>query len=312
MTRRGYRLLVAALFLCISRRSSAQPTASDDATAQARVHFERGVQLYREGSLNSALAEFTRAHQLSHNYRILYNVARLQAERHDYARTIETFTEYLRQGGSSIPADRRSVVDNELARLRQRVAELRVSANVPGGEVWIGDRQAGRLPLSAPILVNTGSCVVRVTSPGYRAVTRELDVAGGDRLRVELELERDAAPKPVRDNTWLWVSLAATGTFAAGSAVFGVLANEANDTLEARLNTYPTDPARIDDARATARMRALGCDLLAGAAVVGAGASFYLLLNPSYRTSTKSEPSAQGLSTRLAPSLTGLILNGSF
>ncbi len=320
MKRKRCSLLVACLLMCFARISFAQPTVSEDAAAQSRLHFDRGVQLYKEGSLNPALAEFSRAYELIHDYRLLYNLAQVQAERHDYARAVETFTEYLKQGGTAIPKERRVEVDTETARLRQRVAELWISANAPGAEVWIGSHLTAKLPLSAPILLNAGPCVIRVASAGYKPVTRELEVAGGDRPRLELELEPErerevtessATPKLVRNDTWLWVSLAATGAFTAGSVVFGVLAKNANQTLDARLNEYPPNSTRIENARGTVRTDALVSDIFTGAAVVSAAASLYCLLAPRYEP-LKTGTTDQRVRARVVPSPTGLFLDGTF
>jgi tetratricopeptide (TPR) repeat protein len=303
----------------------AQPTISDDAAAQSRLHFDRGVQSYRDGSLDSALAEFSRAYELTHDYRLLYNVAQVESERHEFVRAIETFTEYLKLGGSAIPEERRLEVETNILRLRSRVGELWVSVNAPTGEVWIGNHLAGKLPLKFPILVNAGPSVVRISSPGYKQVTRELQIVGGDRPRIELKLEHErqttaaaadapAGPKLVRDDTWFWLSLTATAALGTGSVVAGVYANKANDSLDEKMNTFPSNESSIDDARTKVRTDALVCDVLAGAAFVGAGLSFYFLLNPKYEraASPKSETALQSPTARLYASPTGLALRGSF
>jgi hypothetical protein len=163
---------------------------------------------------------------------------------------------------------------------------------------------------------------VRISSPGYKQVTRELRIVGGDRPRLELKLESERqtttaaadAPKLVRDDTWFWVSLTATAALATGSVVAGVLANQANHSLDERMNTFPSNESDIDDARTKVRTDAIICDVLAGAAVVGAGLSFYFVLNPKYErpASPKSKTALQSPTTRLFVSPTGLTLRGSF
>jgi tetratricopeptide (TPR) repeat protein len=316
-------LFATSLLLCVPRLLFAQPAISDDAAAQSRLHFDRGVQSYKDGSLDSALAEFSRAYELTQDYRLLYNVAQVESERHEFVHAIETFTEYLKLGGSAIPEERRLEVETNILRLRSRVGELWVSVNAPTGEVWIGNHLAGKLPLKVPILVNAGPSVVRISSPGYKQVTRELQIVGGDRPRLELKLESErqtttattaAAPKLVRDDTWFWLSLTATAALATGSVVAGVLANQANHSLDERMNNFPSNEPDIDDARTKVRTDALVCDVLAGAAFVGAGLSFYFLLNPKYEraASPKSETALQSPTARLYASPTGLTLRGSF
>ena len=285
---------------------------SDASASEARLHFDRGVELYREGSLDAALAEFTRAHELTHDYRLSYNIAQVQAERHDYASAIELLTEYLQRASSTLTRERRAEVDAELTQMRQRVAELWVSADVPGAEVWVGQHLTGQLPLKRPILVNAGPTTVRVVKPGYEVVVHELVVAGGDRPRLELQLTREEremheAPSTT-DATWIWVGLSATGGFAAGSAVFAVLASRENAKLDDALDTYPSDASRIEDARSRVRNPAIVSDVLGGAALVSAAASLYFLLSAAGEDASP----AGGTAARLVPSPTGLWLEGTF
>jgi tetratricopeptide (TPR) repeat protein len=269
------------------------------------------VELYREGSLDAALAEFTRAFELTRDFRLLYNLGQVQAERHDYARAIVLLGEYLTRGSSELPRERRIEVDNQLTQMRQRVAELWVSADVAGADVWLGQHLAGQLPLSNPILVNAGPTTVRVVKSGYKPIVRELILAGGDRPRLELQLSPEssaavAAPERAVDRTWLWVGVSATLALAAGSVAFGVLASRENEELDDALDTYPSDFARIDDARSDVRTHALISDALAGAALVSAGFSLYALL------SRAPEPSGGAAAVRVTPRLTGIWLDGNF
>src|ERR1043166_1717810 len=54
------------------------------AVTVARQQFAHGVELYRAGAYDAALAAFTRAYELAPTYRILYNLAQVQAQRQDY------------------------------------------------------------------------------------------------------------------------------------------------------------------------------------------------------------------------------------
>ncbi len=312
------RMLAAGL-LCVPCLAAAQTAVGSEIAAKSRLHFERGVQSYNDGSLNSALAEFKRAYELTRDYRLLYNVAQVQAERHDCVRAIETFADYLRQGGGAISKERRAEVDEETARLRQRVGEFWVSANVPGAEVWVGDHLAAKLPLRSPVLLNAGQAVIRIAHAGHKSLHREIEIAGGDRVRLEVHLEVESSgvsasvSEPSRDNTWLWGSLAATGALTAGSVIFGFLARDANRALDAWMNLYPSNSSGIQDARATLRMDAMICDVLAGGAVLGAGLSLYLALSPESPKSPRlGKATSLGTRARLVPSPTGVLLRGDF
>src|SRR5690348_12705741 len=76
---------LAILLACAQPAAAAtEPGAPDRSVRAARSHFQRGVVLYRSGAYDAALAEFSRAYDAAPNYRILYNLAQIQAQKHDY------------------------------------------------------------------------------------------------------------------------------------------------------------------------------------------------------------------------------------
>ncbi len=315
MARKGWSLLTVGLLVVIPRLLFAQSSAVDSAEAQARPHSERAVPPSREGSSSAALAESTRAYELNHDYRLLVNIAQLESERQDYVRAIEALGEYLRLGGEAITKEQRLAVDHQIARWRARIGELWMSGTA-GADVWIGSHRVATLPLSAPILVNTGRCVVRVVRAGYKADTRELAIVAGERAHLESDLEPETqppvAPVLVRDNTRLWLSLAATGGAAAGASVFGLLTKKADEQLYDRISSVPSDTRNIDSARSTVRTDAIICDILLAATAVSAVASVYFFLHPKYRTPAEQYANAQRPTARLVPSPTGVFVKGTF
>src|SRR4051812_4490754 len=119
------RHLVASLLpvLLLARNVA----ASDDAAVTslpsrgtveiARTHFQRGVALYRATAYDAALAEFTRAYDSAPNYRILYNLAQIQAQRHDYVASLRLFRRYLDDGAAHVPEARAEAVTGEIVEL---------------------------------------------------------------------------------------------------------------------------------------------------------------------------------------------------
>jgi len=130
-----FRLLLLLAITCRSALVAAEPAApavSASSTTEARERFQRGVALYREGSFDAALAEFRRAYEIAPNYRILYNLAQVQVERHDSVAALSLFGQYLQQGGSELDAERRAQVERDMQSLRGRVVDLTVECNVAG------------------------------------------------------------------------------------------------------------------------------------------------------------------------------------
>lgn len=308
--------------------TSATPTTA--ATAEARERFQRGVTLYREGSFDAALAEFKRAYEIAPNYRILYNLAQVQVERHDSVAALNLFGQYLQQGGSEIEADRRAQVERDMQSLRGRVADLSVESNVSAAQLTIDGVDAGTLPLAGPVQVNSGVRQVVLAKPGYQSVSKSVTIAGAQPLKLTLNLEPLAAtsgaaaantsktsnqPKGEQSHGLsapFWISAVATGLFTGTAVTFGIVSLNRNQKLDDELNRYPTNPKAIDDARQSLKTSALVTDVCTGAAIVGAAATVYFALTSG--SSSEAPPAKAARKDRLQVGASGsqLFLSGRF
>src|SRR5262245_45434901 len=90
-TRRGRSLtalLVAAVVAVAgplraeTERGGAEPPSP--AVDEARARYARATQLWDEGHHEGALVEFRRAYELTHEYRVLYNIAQVCYRLRDY------------------------------------------------------------------------------------------------------------------------------------------------------------------------------------------------------------------------------------
>ncbi len=96
--------------------ASAAPARAD--TDDARSHFTRAVELFKEGDFRAALIEFQRAYDASPNYKVLYNLGQTNLELQDYAGALRAFRGYLDGGGRDIPAARRTQVEADFEAAR--------------------------------------------------------------------------------------------------------------------------------------------------------------------------------------------------
>jgi tetratricopeptide (TPR) repeat protein len=295
--RTGPLLLSLALFTSsLPAYALSAPEAPADANVEeARQRFLRGAELFKEGSFDAALAEFSRAYELAPNFRLLYNLAQVQLERHDYAAALRYYRDYLAEGGAELDPERREQVEKEIAQLKSRVATLTVTSNVAGAELSIDGALVGTLPLN-PVIVSSGVRRLSLRKSGYTPVDRTLTVVGGDQPRVELRLEtlkegvaRSPAPgkaEPVESSSvhpGVWVGLAATGAFAGTAVVFGLLTSNADADLDTELSRFPANPRAIDDERSRLKLYAGLTDGFAGAAVLSAVVTTYFVLTGSSR-----------------------------
>jgi tetratricopeptide (TPR) repeat protein len=288
-------LLVPVLVL-----SSARASASNEAHAVApnvlvaRSHFLRGVELYRSGAYDAALAEFSRAHDSAPHYRILYNLAQIQAQRHDYVASLELFRQYLEQGAGEISEARAAEVASEMAELTRRIARLHVESNVDGARLFVNDGPPVELPLPAPLLVNAGIHRLRLEKPGYLPAFRTVTLTGGDELSFSLdlsaELEMDEAPSlaaleppqappEAPAQTALWASLAATGVLTGAAVTFGVLALGADNELDRQLADDTAPRGLVEGTRERVRTYDLLTDAFGVAAATALGVSAYFFFS---------------------------------
>ena len=290
------------------------PAASDPSEAdkqRASDHFRRGVDLYRDGDYRAALVEFERAYDIAPNYRVLFNLGQASFELKDYPSALQAFEGYLTQGGDEIDAERRAVVEGELAKLKNYVARLELTVNVADAEVAVDDIVVGHTPLAEPLVVGVGRRKLTISKPGHTPLQRYVDVAGGETKPLELALAPIAGPaaappppaqpatppdKPAgeSDYTGFWISLAVTGVLASGATAMGILALGANSDYEAELDTYPTSADAISSARDDVKLFATLTDVFAALAIGSAGVTIALAI-----TSASSDDDAEEATSQL-------------
>lgn len=300
---------------------AAAPPAAD--VESARGHFQKGVRLYKERSFDAALAEFERAYELAPDYRILYNLGQVQMERHDYVAALERFREYLKRGGAALTAGRRAEVDSQLTDLAGLVASLTVVVEPEGADLVVDGVSVGTLPIRESVLVNAGVHNVAVRKAGYAPAQRTITVAGGDRQRLNISLDREAAldkteasdllaprVREVPNRTRLWISVAAAGALGLTAGILAVRANSIKTEFDNDLNTFPGDAHRIAEDRSRLRLYAGLTDGFGVAALVaGAFATYFAL---SEGPSPPRTEHAAGPRLHLAGDPSGVRLVGEF
>ena len=289
---------------CAFGATAARAQGPKDAapSLEARTRFNRAVELYRDGDLAGALAEFRRADALAPAYRLKYNIAQVCQEQHDYACALTAFRAYLSSGGSDIPKNKRASVELEIQKMSAFVAELSISVDTPGAEILVDDTSLGSAPLTAPLQVNAGRHRVSARQ-GALVATRSIEVAGGERASVPLLLapapesaptnqqarEPERAHDSATDRSLAWASGIGAGVFLAGAAVTGILALHESNQLASERNAYPASGAQLRGTRDKVSHLALATDIL-GVLAVGSGVgALYFALRPVAST---TEPAA--------------------
>lgn len=276
--------------------TTAPAAGADDAKmSEAKERYDRGIKLFDEGRFELAAIEFQRAYDLAPSYRILYNIGETQFQRGKYSEAVKTLEAYLKEGGSEVPGKRRLEVENDLDKLRTRVASLTVTSALAGAEVLIDDVKVGVVPLQS-FMVDAGTHRITVQKEGFRPKTEQVILAGKDQKTLSIDPSKEGINTTIIKEkegipAYVWISWGVTLAFGAGTAVTGILANgAANDLNDAKVN-LEAERKRVQDAQGSA-LKAAGqrvADtedkksllttttwILGGATVVSLGLSVYL------------------------------------
>lgn len=266
-------------------------------TEEARAHFQRGVELYKDADYRTAIIEFRRAYGLIPNWRIQYNLAQACSEVQDYPCAMRALETYLAHGAAEIPADRRAAVDEELRRVRGRIARVRLKTNRAEAEIFVDETSQGKGAPAEPVLVGAGRRRVSATLPTGQTISKVIDVAGGDEPTVTLDFPDAPAAPPTAakspesrseppSRVPLYVGVTVTGLLAAGTVATGILSLGAQKDLDNEVGKLPGSDSAINSARSRGRTLAIVTDVLGGAAVVAAGITVYIALTtPSAKSS---------------------------
>jgi tetratricopeptide (TPR) repeat protein len=289
----------------------------DDPIERARLHFKLGVDFYRERNYRAALIEFQRAYAASPHYKLLYNLGQASLELQEDSSAIEYFSKYLGEGANEIADERRSEVEQNLLKLRARLATVTVSTNQPGAEIYMDETRIGVAPLNEPVRVTAGRRKFVAVKHGYPDAERVIDVASGDALKVELEFKdrpqidlaklRLAVNAPKQDEPMspaLWTGIA-TGALAAAAGTMSILTMVAQNTYDEEKKGLTTR-SELDRLRDDAKTKALVSDVLWGATIVGAGVTAVLI----FTTGDNEREVAPGVALHVNP--VGMKLAGRF
>lgn len=264
----------------VAAHAETQP--EPDEKAKARIRFERGVELYDSGDVEAAYIEFRRAYSLVPSYHLLFNIAQTQAELKDYVGAMASLRRYLQDGGSEISAERRVAVHNEIRRLKTYVAYIRLNVSAKGAQIKVDGVISQEAHRGQGIAVSAGRRKIEVSHKGYLSWERDIDVAGEDRLSLDVMLvpkpseapqrlvvdaplnpvvRVPAEPPPKRLGAMFWTGVGATAVFGAGAAALGILALKARDEHKKLLGTAPTTQEKLNDSAQKVKNLALGTDI---------------------------------------------------
>jgi hypothetical protein len=168
----------ALLFALVLVAVVVRPARADDATAEARSHYEMGLQLFDAREHEQALIEFTRANELKSRPAALFMMAQCQ---YLLGRLKEARANYQRYADENPQGEFASLARDRVSAIDRRPSTFVINAVPDDVTVRISpDGETGNVVATgqAPnnFSVPRGRYRVDVTKPNYQGQTRVVDV----------------------------------------------------------------------------------------------------------------------------------------
>lgn len=154
---------------------------ASDAYGSARV-------LLNNKDYAGALAKYRQAYELSHDARLLFDMAICNRSLRAYARMQSLLQQYEREAGAGISQQDRVQVDDALAAIQNLVGTVTLTVSEPDATVTLDGEPVGTTPLGQRIVIDLGTHKIGVTKPGFVALERAVDVGGGSQTELSLTL----------------------------------------------------------------------------------------------------------------------------
>ncbi|HEY3666773.1 MAG TPA: hypothetical protein VGL19_12260, partial [Polyangiaceae bacterium] len=180
--------------------AAAAPPADDASVAMARERFKEGVAFFDKKDFEKARLAFLQAYALKKHPAVLLNLAQSELRSGHEADAAKHFAAYLRDATDASPAETQAAQAG-LSAAKVAVAEVEVSVDESGAEVYVDGTLSGMSPLPGPLYMATGTHSIEARKNGQSTAT-QVSAGAGKQLQASLTLTPKAAPvaTPVPSN----------------------------------------------------------------------------------------------------------------
>lgn len=175
--------------------TSPAPASPDGSKAadllnQARSHYQRGVEAYRQGRYREAIDSFTKADVLVPSAALSFNVARAYEKLHDRSNAVIWYRDYLQRAGY---ISDRSDIERHVTALEQSLRStglqrLSVFSEPDGAVLTLDGKDVGTSPWSG--VIPPGMHEVTLRLRGYMDISQSVWVNPDAALDVRFSLSR--------------------------------------------------------------------------------------------------------------------------
>jgi PEGA domain len=173
---------------------------TDSLSGVAKSEYEAGRVLFVNSDYAASLVKLRRAYDLSHDPRLLWDMAACEKNLRRYVKMHALLERYLADGGDRLSPDDRRAAESALKTVQSFVSPLRLDVDQPGADVLVDGESVGTSPLAKPVLVDIGTRNIQVTKAGFQPFRETVRVDGGREvaLSVRLQVARERARLAVR------------------------------------------------------------------------------------------------------------------
>jgi hypothetical protein len=164
------------------------PPLSEALTGDAKAAYDAARLLFGSGDFAGAAFKMQRAYELSKEPRLLWNIASCEMKLRHYARVAPLVDRYLTDAVNLLTPEEMAEAREVLRVIRPYVTRVTVNVDQPEATVTVDDSVVGKSPLSAPVPVDMGSRVVRVTKDGFVPFTETREIPGDSELVLDIHL----------------------------------------------------------------------------------------------------------------------------
>jgi hypothetical protein len=226
----------------------------DKRKEEAKVRFQRGLELVQNESWDAALAEFLVSRELFPTRVALKNAAVCLRQLKRYVEALAMYNELIEKFSASVPPEERKTIDDAIAQLKKNVGEILVESDQKESTIVVDGQQKGTTPQPA-MGVNAGTHTVRVSKEGYEAYEEQVLVAGGQRKTISAKLKplSKIGRLSVKEASGKSLDVVVDGAVVGKTPFQGVVAAGPHTVLlkgEGNLGTAPT-PADVKENQAS-------------------------------------------------------------
>lgn len=195
-------VLLTGLVIALAAPATAAPkkaiTPSAEAAAhRARVHFDKGMRLYKQARYKDAISQFEAAYKDRPHGVIFFNIAQSYEKLGEIGQALKAYHQYLR----ALPdAEDRATVGMAMKNLEQRLAatgvqQLLVYSNPDAARVLVDGKPAGLTPYSGEY--GLGAHTVAVEIEGYALTQRKIELTASASVVLDVTLEQVTQTVPL-------------------------------------------------------------------------------------------------------------------